>query len=78
MFVLACLLDAGQSVSDVLNGWRHGHGLQPTSRAMAKIYKIEKGMSSIGLKRDGFSKGVELDVKGLLPTWLYRLLLKYI
>ena len=28
-----------QSVSDPLNGWRHGHGLQPTARAMAKKKK---------------------------------------
>ena len=36
VFVLVCSLDA----TDPLPGWRDGHGLQPTARAMAKINNL--------------------------------------
>ena len=36
VFVLVCLLD----VADLLPGWRDGHGLQLTVRAMAKIDEL--------------------------------------
>ena len=40
MFVLVCSWDAGH----LLNGWRHGHGLQATARAMAKRLYYPKYM----------------------------------
>ena len=43
MFVLVCLLDLG----NLRKGWRHGHGLQPTARAMAKIHKCYVNLQSI-------------------------------
>ena len=34
-----------QSASDVPTGWTHGHGLQPTAKAMAKTYNIHCGQN---------------------------------
>ena len=51
MFVLVCL--SMNEVSHLPTGWPHGHGLQPTVMAMAKMWTKLKAFGKLAAKQSG-------------------------